>query len=1517
MKWLARSWFAAGVMGAACWSSAPLAQIRTDSSLGRAGQALAGPRFTIPEALGSLRGTNLFHSFAVFNIATGESATFTTATRGIGNIVSRVTGGDSSLINGTLRLTPADGTPAFYFINPAGVTFGAGAALDVPGAFHVSTADYVKFADGIFYANPSAASSLSSAALEAFGFLGANRGAINVENGARLSAGLMQPFSFSAGDISLDNGRVTTVGGDIRVVALGGIAQEVRFQGELRPGAGDLRIVNGGQFLTAAGNGVHAGSMAVRAGEIFIDRQGSAALTGILSQANSGTSGNAGAIDVAAAGDIHVIGGALISSATYASGNAGTVRVTGANVTLDRGDGDGFAGINSIADAGTGHAGTVTVTTPGLLSVLNGASILSNTNAAGNAASVSVQAGDILLDGRGRTDYVTAIASNADPQSSGGAGTVAIDTTRRLAINNGGQISSSTFSRGDAQSVRVNADSIVIDRQGSSYYATGIFSVAAQGRGNAGAVDVTARSILLSSSGGDIASSTFSEGNAGRVRVEADFITIDGMGDTFGAITSSARRGSSGNAGSVEVTARQMLLMQNGGEISSNTASIGNAGQVKVSAANLTIREDADYVTGIFSQAVDGTGNAGDIDVSVSGSLLMMGGSISSSAYAGGDAGEINVRAGSLRIDGQGREGFFVGIASQAESESSGNAGTITVSVSGDLTLANGGGISSSTFATGAAGSVSVAAGNIAIEGGRNSSSGIFSQANEDSRGDAGRIEVSATGTLLINEGGRITSSTYGAGNAGTIAVSAGGIVLEGVPGFTTGILSQAERGSSGHGGTVEVNADGRIVILSGAGIVSSTFSSGNAGSVSVRAGELLVDGRGIGSGVGSLSSARATGNAGATTVDVAGDISLIDGGRITSSTSSPAGNAGPVHVSARNILIDGTGNFGTGILSQTNRGTTGRGGSVEVHATSSITVLNAGVISTGTFGSGDAGPLKISADTILIDALGHTGTMTGIGSATVGGIGHGGSIEVTARELAIVNGGEIASGTFAEGDAGTIRVNAENITIDGRGSFNFTGIFTQAETGSSGNAGTIDINASGNVSIRDYAVISSATNSSGNAGSINVRARNLEIEGVDPFFVTGILSRAQYAGGNAGSVVVIVPGDVSMARGGLITSDAGDGLAGMVRVDAGNITISGADTAISSRAGFLSLGAGTVEVKAAGNLHVLDGGSISSSTSSYQGGAGSVRVTARDLVVDGRGDHGASSINARADYSSGGQTGNVTVNASHSITVSNGGELSITNDAVPESPGQVRTLLSVAAPVIALVEGGTITAASSFNMAASNIHVDVGSRMTMTDSSITTSAVSGDGGSITVTGPGALALRNSYITTSVTGLFGNGGDISIGTAALVMDTGFIQANTAAVDATGGNVAINVGALVPSGGSLFVGGQDPLEFRAGAFGLNVIQAAAPTGVSGAISVTTPALDISAGLVGLSAKVLDTGGLGRSLCEMTGGSSLAQGGRGGMPPSSRDFARVESAGGPLPLAMAFVDRAAMPRFACWR
>lgn len=321
---------------------------------------------------------------------------------------------------------------------------------------------------------------------------------------------------------------------------------------------------------------------------------------------------------------------------------------------------------------------------------------------------------------------------------------------------------------------------------------------------------------------------------------------------------------------------------------------------------------------------------------------------------------------------------------------------------------------------------------------------------------------------------------------------------------------------------------------------------------------------------------------------------------------------------------------------------------------------------------------------------------------------------------------------------------------------------------------------------------------------------------------------------------------------------------------------------------------AGSVDVAVASQLSIQNGGRISSSTLA-SGKGGSINIQATTIDVSGHASNGRTSgIIASAENASSGQTGNVTVTASETVKIHNGGVVSISNAATVNGPETlIPTSLSVSAPLIEL-RNGEITAASTGNVAASSISVNFTDHLSLEKGSITTSANIGHGGSIHIRGGNLLNLDRSQITTSVLGLAGNGGDIHIDSQALVMNTGFIQANTAAASAVGGDVQVNVNTLLPSGNTLFVGRQTPYRFMPEVFGFNVIQAAAPTGVSGAINVTAPVLDMSGSLNGLSAKVIDSGKLGRNPCQTTGGSSLAVAGRGGSAESARSWLGTELA-----------------------
>jgi filamentous hemagglutinin family protein len=141
--------------------------IRPDGTLGTTVTS-SGTIHTITGGTRPGKGPNLFHSFDRFSVGTHDTARFR-GPAGIENILSRVTGGQQSVIDGRLQSTIPGAN--LYLLNPSGVLFGPNATLDLSGSFHVSTADLMRFADGAtFSAHLAEQRVLTVAPPAAFGF---------------------------------------------------------------------------------------------------------------------------------------------------------------------------------------------------------------------------------------------------------------------------------------------------------------------------------------------------------------------------------------------------------------------------------------------------------------------------------------------------------------------------------------------------------------------------------------------------------------------------------------------------------------------------------------------------------------------------------------------------------------------------------------------------------------------------------------------------------------------------------------------------------------------------------------------------------------------------------------------------------------------------------------------------------------------------------------------------------------------------------------------------------------------------------------------------------------------------------------------------------------------------------------------------------------------------------------------------------------------------------------------------
>ncbi len=780
---------------------APRAEITTDGTVGPALQ-LPGPDFLVPENIGSRIGDNLFHSFGVFDLHRGESATFTGA-GDITNVISRVTGGQATTINGLLR--SQIGQADFYFINPAGMLFGADAVVDVPVAFHASTADQLQFADGARFdaVNP-AASTLTVAAPAAFGFLRPHSAGLTVDRSS---------LHFAPGsDVSLSAGTI-----DIR--------------------GGDLSVEGGGIRLTAVGKGT---------GPVSLRGAVPAAAAGVLTMesASLSSSGDGGGSIVIRAGDARITDSQVMADNSGANDAQQGIDLAASSLTLS-------ADLIATAAQGGGDGGSVDIAVGGALQVLDGSAIGSTTYSAGDAGNVAVVAGDLVVAG--------GVGSETAPGSSGNAGEVNV-IAQRLTVADGGLISSNTAAAGDAGAVSIEADHVTIDGKGGF---AGVQSIASpDSTGDAGALRVVAGTMEVFNEG-IVSSGTEGAGNAGEVEVQAGDLVLDGQGGSA-VIGSEAGSGSSGGAGAVRIEAGTMALLQ-GGVVTSSTSARGSAGTVTVQAERLVVDGQGGFA-GIESLAEPGSvGNAGEVRVTAADLAVLNGGLISSGTSAAGDAGTARVSAGRLLIDGQGR---FAGIGSVAGPDSSGEAGDVEVSAA-ELNIVRGGFVSTDVLstATATAGTVRVEAYRLVVDGaGSDQPTGIFSESTAGT-GPAGDVSVSGGSIRLVN-GGFISSSSDIAGNAGDIDIEVTERLVVDRARITTE-ANEGDGGAIRiHGGTV-ILRDGLITTsvegggagLAGGGItltpeflvLDTGFIQANSTSPGGRGGDVLVDTRALVASRGSV----------------------------------------------------------------------------------------------------------------------------------------------------------------------------------------------------------------------------------------------------------------------------------------------------------------------------------------------------------------------------------------------------------------------------------------------------------------------------------------------------------------------------------------------------------------------------------------------------------------------------------------------------------------------------------------
>ncbi len=316
-----------------------------------------------------------------------------------------------------------------------------------------------------------------------------------------------------------------------------------------------------------------------------------------------------------------------------------------------------------------------------------------------------------------------------------------------------------------------------------------------------------------------------------------------------------------------------------------------------------------------------------------------------------------------------------------------------------------------------------------------------------------------------------------------------------------------------------------------------------------------------------------------------------------------------------------------------------GRGASVHIRA--GMLVLDGSAVATARLAETSSGLLSLHSDRGIVFKNGASAATATFGPGAAGGV------DVKAGErLEVLGGSQIVSGRIPTdvfgtppsqvGPPGDIRVRAGEILVDGLGGGPGTGIRSEARdvgSGVSRGAGRIEVTADNALTVRGGGAISASTFGTGPAGAVVAEAPRIVVDGTGTRLVavgdsglftglTGIFSQAEpqsSAGATAGSVTVRASGQLTVMENAKISS-----------------------------ATFSEANGGAVTVERTGEVLVSSLGEIRSS-SFGNGNAGSVTVRAAAVTIDdaGRGtggNTGRTGVNSRTEAGSGGDAGAVEV---------------------------------------------------------------------------------------------------------------------------------------------------------------------------------------------------------------------------------------------------------------------------------
>jgi filamentous hemagglutinin family protein len=755
---------------------------------------------------GTQAGANLFHSFKDFSVSTGSQAFFNN-TVDIQNIISRVTGGSISNIDGLIRTL---GTANLFLINPNGIIFGPNASLNIGGSFLASTASSLKFADAFEFRTDGTQTTPLLTISVPLGLQFAASPA-SIRNQSQLQVQQGKSLALVGGNVSLDGGLLQALNGRVELAGVAG-SSTVGLN------------LNGNDFSLSVPQDVARADVSLSNGarvNVTDTGLGSVAVT---------------------ARNIDISGGSRISAGIIGSQPVGSpspdVRLDATGVVRMIQDSQ----LNNVVEPGaTGNAGNININASKL--EVNGGQIRTRTLGNGNAGNINIKAAEILIDNPAYgTEFgsptldddkpaIDASAfSNSENYGTGRSGNVSLEATNGITLIGRGEQNenkvistySTFFGQGAGNVSLIGNGTISLN---NAYIVTSTF------RGDAGEILLQGQESVSLANNSSLVATSFVTGNSGNITLKSSGPISVQSSNVSTSIGSTANFVSpQGNAGNINISGRSVSITQ-GSNLRAESALGGNSGNIEINARDTVeisgrlpvsligkSRGGVVFSTLLTSAGEDATGKAGDIKINVPNGTLRVadGGNLRAETQGAFRGGNINVNAKVVQLTGGGKL--------RTTASRSGDAGNITFNNTDRITIS--GNISGFNEILNEAAEKLDPPDLETIRKYYSGFSGVYANTSETSTGKGGNVEIT-TGKLQVQDSGQINVSSDGQGNAGLLKITANSISLD-----TQGKLQAAT--AFGEGGNIDLNVRDYILMRRQSQISAAAGNNAKGGNITI-----------------------------------------------------------------------------------------------------------------------------------------------------------------------------------------------------------------------------------------------------------------------------------------------------------------------------------------------------------------------------------------------------------------------------------------------------------------------------------------------------------------------------------------------------------------------------------------------------------------------------------------------------------------------------------------------------------